>query len=124
MKLGNIIQSMDVWRKLAGINMRPQIAYQILRYTKLITDEFKIIEDQRVALLRDITGEKKGDVQLEMDTPEGREYIQKFNEILGIESELELIDMDFETAITALENTEEVLSVSDLAILEPFFKSS
>jgi hypothetical protein len=124
MNLGIIVQSMDAWRKLASIDTRPKIAYQILRYTKLITSEFEIIEDQRVALLRDITGKREGDVKIEVDTPEWHEYARRFGEILAIESELELLDINFEEAITALENTKEVLSISDLAVLEPFFKSS
>jgi len=124
MNLGGVVQSMETWRKLASINMKPKIAYQILKYVKLVTADFNIVEEQRVALIRELAEEKDGEIKIEAETPEWNEYVRRFNEILAVESELELLDVDFEVVIDALGDTEEVVSVSDLAILEPFFKNS
>lgn len=122
MKLGIIFQSMKSWGKLAAVNMKPAVAYKILKYTKLVSDEFEIIEKQRVALLREITNTVEGEeAKVEQGTPEFLEYVTRFNEVVSQESTLPQINLPFEDVILALDGKDDILSVQDLAMLEPFF---
>jgi hypothetical protein len=122
MNLGQIFQSMSVWNKLASVPMKPMIAYKILQYTKKVNAEFEIVEKQRVALIHEITGTKEGEnTKIEPNTPEFDLYLERINEILLVESDLEKLDINFEEVLGSLK--EDVLTVQDLALLEPFFVS-
>lgn len=122
MLLGEVFQSIGAWRKLASVNMRPKLAYRILKYTKLVQAEHAIAEKQRVALIREVTGTKDGeDARIEPDTPEFADYIKKSNEIMLMVTDLQPLVMDFEEVVNAVDEKDESLTVSDLAMLEPFF---
>jgi len=122
MLLGEIFQSIAAWQKLSAVNMKPKLAYKILKYTKLVSAEHEIAEKQRVALIYEITGAKEGeDAKIEPDTPEFVEYVGKFNEVMMTESVLKKLDVDFEEVVNAVDDKDESLTVSDLAMLEPFF---
>ncbi len=124
MLLGEIFQSIAAWQKLSGINMRPKFAYKILKYAKLVSDEHRIVEKQRVALIYEISGTEEGqDAKIEPDTPELQEYVEKFNAVMVTESDLPQLDLDFEEVVNTVDEKEESLTVNDLAMLEPFFKS-
>jgi len=123
MKLGEIFQSVEAWKKLTSVNIQPKLAYTVLKYTRLVEEEYKIVEQQRRGLFREIAGTEEGeDAQLEAETPELMEFVARFGEILSQESSLEKIDLEFETVVDALDDKDAVISVSDLAALEPFFK--
>lgn len=123
MLLGQVFQSIEAWRKLSNINMQPKLAYKILKYTKLVSAEHEIAERQRVALIHELTNTKDGeDAKIEPNTDEFRVYVGKFNEIMLTESTLSQLDMDFEEVVNAVDEKDESLTVSDLAMLEPFFK--
>lgn len=125
MLLGQIFSSIESWRKLSSVNLKPKVAYAILKYTKLIGDEHAIVEKQRVALIHEITATKDGeDVKIEPGSSEFAEYVTKFNEIMSQESTLEPIDLKLEEVVNALDGKDDVLSITDLAMLEPFFASS
>ena len=125
MLLGQIFQSIDSWKKLSSVNLKPKIAYAVLKYTKLVGDEHAIAEKQRVALIHEITGTQAGeDAKIEPNSPEFAEYITKVNEIMSQESSLEQINLGLEEVVNALDGKDDVLSISDLAMLEPFFVSS
>ena len=122
MKLGTVFQSIEAWRKLSGITMRPRVAYKILKYTKLIAAEYELAEKQRVALIHEVTGTKEGEeVKIEPGTPEFLAYVEKTNAVMETECDLKLLDMDFEEVIDAVDGKDDVLTVSDLALLESFF---
>lgn len=124
MLLGTIFQSISAWQKLSAIPLKPRIAYQILKYTKLVGDEHALAEKQRVALIHELTDTKEGeDAKLEPNTPEFAAYVARFNEIMQTESDLKPIDMELREVIDALDDKEESLSVQDLVLLEPFFKA-
>ena len=123
MNLGTVFQSIDSWRKLSGVNLKPKIAYAILKYTKLVSAEYEIVAKQRMALLYEITGTKEGDeVRLEPDDPVFPDFVTKVNEIMSQESTLKTINLGLEEVVDALNGKDDVLSVTDLAMLEPFFK--
>ena len=125
MLLGTIFQSITAWQKLSAIPLKPKTAYQILKYTKLVSAEHEVAEKQRVALIHKVTGTLEGqDAKIEPNTPEFAAYATRFNEIMQTESDLVQIDMELEAVVDALDDKEESLSVSDLALLEPFFRNS
>jgi len=122
MLLGQIFQSMPSWRKLSAVNMKPAVAYKILKYTKAVDAEYEVAEKQRVALIHEITGTKEGEqASIEPDSPMMPEYVGKLNEIMSQEVSLQKIDLDFDEVVSVLDGKDDVLSVSDLAMLEPFF---
>lgn len=122
MLLGQIFQSFSAWQKLAGINMRPRLAYKILKYTKAVSAEYDIAESQRKALIREITGTRGGeDARIEPNTPEIQVYVSKFNEIMLTEVSLDRIDLALADVVDAVDEKDETLTVQDLALLEPFF---
>lgn len=123
MKAREIFQSIPSWRKLSDITMKPLIAFKILRYMKLVSAEFEHIEKQRVDLAYEISKTPRDqNVKLEPETPELAEFQQRFNRVLDTESTLPFLRLDLETVINALDGKEDVLTVSDLANLEPFFQ--
>ena len=122
MLLGQIFQSVEAWRKLAGINMKPKLAYKVLKYTKKVSAEYEIAEKQRVALIHEITCTKEGEeVKIEPGTPGIAVYVEKFNEVMLTESTLDKIDLALGDVVDAVDEKDETLSMSDLALLEPFF---
>ncbi len=122
MLLGEVFRSVAAWQKLSAINMKPKLAYKILKYTKKVSAEHDVAERQRVALVHEITGTKDGeDAKIDPDSPELATYIEKFNEIMATESDLKSLDIVFEEVVNAAEEKDGSLSVQDLALLEPFF---
>ena len=122
MILGQIFQSVDSWQKLSSINMKAALAYKILKYTKLVGEEHAVVEKQRVALIHEIAGTQVGEeVHLAPETPEFLEYVTRFNAVLAVESDLARLPLSLEGVVDAVDETNESLTVQDLAILEPFF---
>ena len=122
MLLGQIFQSIQAWQKLSGINMKPKLALNILRYTKLVSAEYEHAEKLRTAMIHEATGTKEGEeVKVEPNTPEMEVFVKGFNQIMQAESDLKQLDMDFEEVVNAVDEKDESLTVNDLAMLEPFF---
>ncbi len=125
MLLGTIYQSVDAWRKLSSVSMHPMTAYKVLKYTKLVEAEWAVAEKQRVALIREITKTEEGqDAKIEPASPEFKTYVERVNEVMQVESTLKQIKkVTLEDVLKSVGDKNDVLSVSDLALLEPFFKS-
>ncbi len=125
MLLGQIWQSMESWRKLSSVSMHPMMAYKVLKYTKLVEAEYAVADKQRRALIHELTGTKDGeDAKIEQDTPEFMAYVEKFNEVMTVKSSLKQVKgVELEGVVKAVGDKDDVLSVRDLALLEPFFKS-
>jgi len=122
MKCGEVYRSVAAWQKLAGVNMKPKLAFKILKYTKAVGAEYEVIEKLRIALVHKLTGTKSGEeAKINPDTEESRLYSAGLQEILAVDSDLAKLDCDFEHVINAVDEKSEALSVSDLATLEPFF---
>ncbi len=124
MLLGQIYSSVKAWNKLSLVAMHPMMAYKVLKYTKLVENEYAVADKQRVALIHELSGTKEGeDAKIEPGTPEFGQYVERFNEVLQVESTLKQIKVGFEDVLKSLGDKDDVLSVGDLALLEPFFKS-
>ena len=125
MLLGQIYQSTEAWRKLSSVAMHPMTAYKVLKYTKLVEAEWAVAEKQRVALIREITATKEGqDAKIEPNSPEFTTYVEKVNEVMAVKSTLKLIKgVSLEDVLKSVGDKSDVLTIRDLALLEPFFKS-
>ncbi len=125
MLLGQIYNSTEAWRKLSSVSMHPMTAYKVLKYTKLVEAEWAVADKQRVGLIHEITETKDGqDAKIEPGTPEFTTYVERLNEVMVVESTLKLIKgVSLEDVLKAVGDKDDVLTVSDLALLEPFFKS-
>lgn len=122
MNCGSVFGSINAWRKLSGINMKPLLALKILRYTKIVAAEHDVIEKLRLAMVYEITGAQPGtEIKLEPETREFKEYLIKLQEILAVETNLKPIELDFKEVVKSVDEKDESLSISDLAALEPFF---
>jgi len=122
MLLGQLFQSVGAWQKLSGIPLKPKVAYKLLKYTRFVSSEYEIAEKQRVALIHEVTGTEEGqEAKIEPDSKEFTEYAVKFNEIMATEVKFEQIKLKLEDVVKLLDNKPDALSVSDLALLEPFF---
>jgi hypothetical protein len=123
MILGQIYQSRTSWQKLSGMKMRPQVAYKILGYTRKIDAEFDLIERQRVSALRRVSGIESGDVNVEEGTPEFEAFVKEFNEVLVTESDLRKFSRKLSCVLNAVaDGQDDILTVTDLALLSPFFQ--
>ncbi len=123
MKLSAIFASREKWSKVTALSIKPSDAYKILKYIKLVNCELELIESQRVALLHRITDTEEGvDVTIENGTPEFDEYVKEFTEVLDVESDLEQVDMEMQEFLDSITSPDEILSVGDLLVLEPFFR--
>lgn len=124
MLLGQIFNSMSAWQKLAGLTMKPFIAYQVLKYSKLVSAEYALADTQRIAVIHEITNTKDGeDAKIEPNTPEFTQYIERLNEVMTVESELQQFAIPMEDVVKAIGDNDNALTVQDLALLEPFFKT-
>ncbi len=122
MKCGEVYRSVAAWQKLSSVNMNPKLAYKILKYTKAVGAEYDVIEKQRIALVHELTGTKLGEeAKIEPDTEASKLYAGGFQEILLVSSDLQKLDVDFEDVVNAVDEKSEVLTVSDLSVLESFF---
>ena len=123
MKCGEVFQSVAAWQRLSGVNMKPRLAFKILKYTKEVGVEYDAIMEQRSALIHEITGTKPGEkAEIQPGSEDAKRYEGGFQEILLVNSDLSKLDIDFSDVIDAVDEKNEMLSVSDLAALEPFFK--
>ena len=122
MRLGQLFSSVTAWQKLSAIPLKPSVAYKLLKYTRFVSAEHEIAEKQRVALIHEITGTAAGqDAKIEPGSEEFVEYAEKFNEIMATEIKFEQIKLNLEDVVELLDDKPDALSVSDLALLEPFF---
>ncbi len=126
MKCAEVFRSLAAWRKLSSVPMKPRYALSILRYTKLVSAEYDNIEKLRVALAYRVSGAESGSmVEIAPDTPEAREFAEKFSEILQQDADIAPIHgISLDEIIGAMDGKEDSLTVTDLAMLEPFFSDS
>ena len=123
MLLGQLFQSVAAWQKLSGIPLKPKVAYKILKYTKFVSAEYEIANKQRVALIHEVTKTKEGEeAKIEPGSVQFTEYAERFNEIMATEIKFEQIKLKLEDVVELLDDKPDALSVSDLALLEPFFE--
>jgi len=121
MKLGQVFQAVEAWRNLAALKMKPQMAYQILKYVRLVLAEYEIAEKQRVALIHELTETRDGeDARIETGTPEFAEYIRRFSEVMETECDLAKCEIALSQVMASIAEGEK-LSMAELEALEPFF---
>jgi len=125
MKLANVYMARAAMNQLVQAKLSPKVAYRVLKFAKKFEVEFGIVDAQRVALLREVSGAKEGkDAKIEPNTPEMATFVQEFNPILDTDSDMEVCPLKFDVLLEALDAEEgNKLSASDLAILEPLFES-
>lgn len=132
MKLFNIYNAVSVpkgkqispWGALASLKKPPRMAYRLLKYGAQVSAEFDLIERQRVKLICEAAGVPEGSpAELKPDTPEYISFVQNFNNFLDNESDMDPVGISMDELINMLESeTGNVLSETDLALLDPFFK--
>jgi hypothetical protein len=115
MKLLNVLQSINAWKKLSLVNMKPRIALEVLRFNQRIADEHAIILKKQAALVAGVPDANE-------DTPEVMKLNAEFNEFLSQDSALTPMYLTLNELVGAVDEKDETLTIQDLAFLEPFFK--
>jgi hypothetical protein len=123
LRLVNIQSAGAAWQRLAALKLPSHTAYGLLKYLRKVEAEAGIIETQRVKLIREAAGKPEGDVSLNPGTPEHATFSTEFGKMLATECDLAPFDMTLD-GLMDLAGKEQgnLLSASDLAQLEPFFK--
>ena len=122
-KLGDVINSMDIMQKLAGVSFNGKTAFKIARILKKLDDEIKTFNDTRTAIIKkyaeiDENGElvidDNGNCKLKADT------IADFNKELG-----ELLDTTIEVNVDKLKVDDldaGNFTPSEMIVLEPLIE--
>ena len=122
MKLLQVYSSNAIWSKLTGMRLSPKMAYDVLKYAKLVFAEYDIVEKTRVALIHEITDTREGEsASIEPGTPSHTEYVERFSATLDIESDLKPSALKFDALIADLDARCNALTIQEIAALESFF---
>lgn len=118
MNLGQILQSVEIWRKLSAFAIKPSLAYKILKYGKLVSEEAGLVIEQRKVLISELNLSEG----MARDDPALQEFSDRYRKILSTEAFFSTIDVSLEEVLSQVEEKGGVFSVTDLALLEPFFR--
>ena len=122
MKLLQVYASNSIWGKLTGMRLSPKMAYDVLKYAKLVFAEYDIVEKTRVALIHEITDTLDNEsASIEPGTPSHTEYVERFGAMLDVESDLKPSAIKFDVLIADLDTRGNSLTAQEIAALEPFF---
>jgi len=122
MKLLQVYGANSVWGKLAGMRLSPKMAYDVLKFAKLVFAEYDIIEKTRVALIHELTDTVEGEAaSLAPESPEFKAYVERFSSMLDVESDLKPSVLKFDALIADLDTHGNSLTLQELGALEPFF---
>jgi len=124
MKLKDIFIAKQSLGKLAGLGMAPKTAYRVLKFARKFDIEHEIIEKQRNSIIEKLIEALSDEVtELKRGTPEFEEFVEKFNGVLEMDSELEVCPLKFDELLEAIgAEDKNVMSVGDLAVLEILFE--
>jgi hypothetical protein len=122
MKLLQVYSSNAIWGKLAGMRLSPKMAYDVLKYAKLVFAEYDIVEKTRVALIHEITDTLDNEsASIEPDSADHAAYVERFGAMLDVESDLKPSVLKFDALIADLDARCNALTIQEIAALEPFF---
>jgi len=122
MKLKDIFIAKQALGNLASLGMSPKTAYRVLKFARKFDVEYDIVEKQRNSIIEKILSSNKIE-ELKKGTPEFVEFVEKFNGVLDMDSELKVCPLKFDELLEAIgAEDENVMSVGDLAVLEILFE--
>ena len=122
MKLKDIFIAKQALGNLASLGMSPKTAYRVLKFARKFDVEYDIVEKQRNSIIEKILSSNKIE-ELKKGTPEFVEFVEKFNGVLDMDSELKVCPLKFDELLEAIgAEDENVMSVGDLAVLEVLFE--
>ncbi len=124
-KLGDILMANASWVKLSKLNFPPMTAYKLMKYAKGIADEFQIIDNERVKIVLRVADAPEDtppeQIRIERGSPEFEKFEKEFGEFLEAPSDIAPMQMSLDSLISLLRGNDNLLSVEDLQLLEPFF---
>lgn len=123
MKLYNVFVAKPILDEVVKLKIAPKLAYRLLKYAKKVLAEWEVAEQQRIALIYEISKAPQGSpASIEPGTPEAAEYGQRFSAVLDVDIELTKSDITMSELMEAIGVSDDnKVSVSDLATLEPLF---
>lgn len=124
MKLATIWNAREALGRLSQLRKPPKVAYQLMKYEKLVMAEIDTIDKARTAFIMKAAGvaDAIGPVTLDVGTPELVAFTIEFNAFLETESDLSVAPLNMDALIDALDGQAgNAMADSDLALVEPFF---
>lgn len=122
MKLLQIWNARTTWTSLSALRKPPGMAYRLLKYERLIDAEIAIIDKSRNEMITKAAGVDPGTIVTLGQGPELDAFVKEFVTFLESESELKPCGIAMDDLVAALDTQSgNVLTESDLVILEPFF---
>ena len=125
MKLYEIWNAKAAWTTLSALKKNPKLAYRLMKYEKKVDAELDVCNAHRERIVYQCAGlEPPSTVSLAEGTPEFTKFLADFNVALDVESDLTWSGVTMDELIEALgAQGANVISESELELLEPFFES-
>ena len=123
MTFGELSNSLQAWRRLVALRMKPAIAYTVAKYAKVIAEECDLVNQQREALIRDLTNTKPGEpAKIEEGTEKYAEFQRQYAEIMETKCDVALAPVRLTEVLDSLVESEATaLTPQDLLVLDAFF---
>ena len=123
MKLAQIWNAQQTLQALLALKKPPKLAYRLMKYWKKVQVEIEACEQLRLKCVYDAAGvEPPAQVNLDPGSPEYASFMEKFQEAMQGESDLEWSGVTMDELIETLgDQVGNTLSENDLQHLEPFF---
>jgi hypothetical protein len=123
MKLIQILLSQKAWGSIFTQRLPIDIAEAVFMYQKAIAEKVAFIEQERVKILREVSGVTEGVPDLARGTPESAKADRRFNEMLEGDSKLEPIPLKWSELMAGLKaHKGNTVTPQDLDVAEPFFQ--
>ena len=122
MKLLQVYGANGAWGKLTQLKLPAKLAYQLMKYARKVADEYGVVEQARVGLIRELTNTKDGEqAEISVGTQAHEDYVKRFGAMLDVESDLKPSELKLDDLVEKLDSQENLLTTSDIGVLEPFF---
>jgi hypothetical protein len=122
MKLLQVYAANGAWGKLTQLKLPAKLAYQLMKYAKLVADEYTFVETTRVELIHQLTNTKAGEnAEIAVGTQAHEDYVKQFGAMLDVESDLKPSELKLEDVVDKLDSQGNSLTAQDIGMLEPFF---
>jgi len=121
MKAADILNGFHAWTRLVGMKMSASNPYSLMKYARLVFEEYELIERRRSGLVHRITGTEPGsNAEIKHGTNEFEQYVSEFSEMAEVEVSVPTFGNSLEAVLSWIPDDEK-FSAQELAVLEPFF---
>lgn len=123
-KVGVALGAQESFQKLSLIEKKPKAALKIALYVKKELEPlWQVIEDRRVAYVKQFSSEKNPEISFEKDPENFNKFIEAYGDYLAEDTELPVLDMTMDELIESFgEEESQKISERTLIVVMPFLK--